>query len=337
MKTRIPKHLLSLLGLLIIVSLACNGTSTTAVESTPTTEIQSTSGGQPANPSVAGIAPISLPDKRENQAGDVNSSNNANRKMVSGGEQFIKGLYERPFNAETMDTYFPYLDIVDTQGFKDATWGYATITMAGADKNGHLPGKYAVELDLNKDGRGEWLILVSNPSSTDWSKQGVQVWKDANGDVGGSLPTVSEKNISGDGYETLVFDEGKGDRIDDAWARVSAENSMTVTIAFKLSLIGNPQSYALGAWAGSAESLNPALFDFNDYITHDEAGSPIPDFYVYPLKKLAEIDNTCRIAIGFVPTGKEPGLCQTIIHEDPGAVPAPVCKPPIAGIMNPCP
>jgi hypothetical protein len=335
MNIRISNRFYWMPALLMIISLACKATSP-AVESTPTTTESAfiPPVGEPTIPSQTGIAPIGLPDKRENQAGDEDSSANANRELVSGGEKFVKGLYERPFNAETMDTYFPYLDIVDTQGFKDDTWGFTTITMSGTDTNGHLPGNYAVELDLNKDGRGEWLILVSNPTSTDWTTQGVQAWNDVNGDVGGGIPTVSDENIAGDGYETLVFDQGKGDKVDDAWARISVEDPKTITIAFKLSLLGDPASFAMGAWAGS-DSLNPALFDHNDHMTHAEAGSPIPDFYVYPLKKLAEIDNTCRIAIGFVPTGREPGLCQTILQEEPGA-PAPVCVPSAITAMNIC-
>src|SRR5574337_318378 len=70
-----------------------------------------------------------------------------------------------------------------TQGFKDDTWGFATITLSGADADGHLPGKYGVELDLNKDGRGHWLIIASSPSSATWTIEGVQAWKDSDGDV----------------------------------------------------------------------------------------------------------------------------------------------------------
>jgi hypothetical protein len=336
-KIRIPNHLFWMLSLLIIVSLACQGNSPT-VEPTPTADTQAMPGGNSAIPSQVGIAPIGLPDKRENQAGDEDSSTNADRKLVSGGEKFVKGLYERPFNAQTMDTYFPYLDIVDTQGFKDDTWGFATITMSGTDTNGHLPGDYGVELDLNRDGRGEWLILVSNPSSADWTTQGVQAWNDANSDVGGKAPTVADENSPGDGYEALVFDQGKGVKVDDAWVRVSGEDPKTITIAFKLSLIGNPESFAMGAWAGSKNSLNPALFDFNDHMTHIEAGSPLPDFYVYPIKKLAEIDNTCRMAIGFVPTGNEPGLCETYIKDNSGQAPV-GCTPSYnaAGGPSSCP
>lgn len=265
----------------------------------------------------AGTAPVDLPTSRLDEGGDVNSQANARKKMVSGGDIFISGLFERPFNANTMDTYFPYLDITDTQGFKDDTWGYATITLANADKNGALPGQYAVELDLNKDGRGDWLIIASAPTGTDWSTKGVQAYKDSDGDIGGAAIMSADKNVSaGDGYETLAFDQGKGQLTDGAWARISADDPKTVEIAFKLSMLGDPSGYAMGAWAGT--KIDPALFDYEDHMTHAQAGSPNPGDTIYPIKQMAEIDNTCRLAIGFAPTGKEPGLCVTVAKREGG-------------------
>ena len=67
--------------------------------------------------------PVGLPAERADQAGDIDSSPNAHRAMVSGGDVFVHGLYERPFNADPMDKYFPYLDIVDIQGYKDGHLG----------------------------------------------------------------------------------------------------------------------------------------------------------------------------------------------------------------------
>ncbi len=284
--------------------------------------------GAPTATQDVGIMPGELPATRDDQAGDVNSSANANRKSAPGGDVFVAGLYERPFNANTMDTYFPYVDIVDAQGFKDATWGYATITLDGTDANGKLPAKYGVELDLNLDGRGDWLILASAPSSTAWSTAGVQAWKDTDGDVGGKRPMTADKMSTGDGYETLVFDQGKGQLRDGAWVRISSHNPNTVELAFQLSMIGNPQYYALGAWAGT-DALDPAKFDFNDHMTHVEAGSPLLSYGVYPLKALAEIDNTCRLAIGFGASGQEPGLCKTIqLHPaGPGPLQGPTPEP----------
>ena len=221
-----------------------------------------------------------------------------------------------------MDTYFPYVDIVDVQGFKDDLWGYLTITLVGTDANGKLPAQYAAELDLNKDGRGDWLIRASNPSSTTWTTQGVQAWKDSDGDVGGNIPMVADNKPSGgDGYETLVFDEGKGNLPDGAWARISPDDPKTVQIAFKLSMLGSPASFAMGAWAGA--NIDPAHFDYNDHMTHADAGDPTPGYGVYPIKELAEIDNTCRLAIGFVAKGNEPGLRKTYKNNPPGVAAPP--------------
>ena len=320
MKNKIPPHFFSIFCIFVIIAQACN---TQTNLSTPT--------------STDPDAPAGLPDTRSDQASDPNSSIDAHKKMVPGGDTFVNDLFERPFNTNTMDTYFPFYDIVNIQGYKDNTWGYATITLSGLDANKHLPGKYGVELDLDKNGRGDWLILASNPSSTDWTTQGVQAWKDANGDIGGSKPLIADNDSTGNGYETLVFDQGNNnDNPDGAWIRISSDDPKTVDLAFKLAMLGNPKSYAMGAWAGSDASLNPALFDFNDHMTHIQAGDPSPKMQVYPLKDLSEIDNTCRLAVGFAPTGKEPGLCQTVKErepEQPGQ--APTCHWSL--IANLCP
>ncbi len=315
--------------MIFLAIVACNGTSsptvapTAVVTSAPASSIPPTSAS-----SNQGVAPVALPDTRLDQASDVNSSDMATAKRVAGGDTFVQGLYERPFNANTMDTYFPYIDIASTQGFKDDMWGYATITLAGPDKSGHLSAEYAVELDLNKDGRGDWLIRASNPSSTSWTTQGVQAWKDADGDVGGVIPMVADNNpAAGNGYETQVFDQGKGDSVDGAWVRLDQQDPNTVEIAFKLSMLGDPKSFAMGAWAGS--NIDPSKFDYNDHMTHIQAGDPDPGYGVYPIKDLAEIDNTCRLAIGFVPTNYVPGLCKVVIPKGqplpPGIVPTPLC------------
>lgn len=327
MKVKNPNRLRWMFGVLLLAALACQSTTATptATPAPASTSAQNTvpSGPPTQNPN----APVNLPTKHLDNAGDQNSSVDATKKMAPGGETFVQGLYERPFNANTMDVYFPYVDIVNIQGFKDDTWGYATITMSGADASGHLPAKYGVELDINRDGRGDWLILANNPSATDWTTQGVQAWKDANGDVGGKTPMYADK-MGGDGYETLVFDQGKGDNPSDVFAKVDANDPNTVVIAFKLSMLGNPPSYAMGGWAGT-DALNPVLFDMNDHMTHQQAGSPLPDLTTYPLKALSEIDNTCRLAIGFAPKGNEPGLCKTAIVPNapsvPGAPPPPGC------------
>ncbi len=332
MRPKIPSRIFWMCSVLLVSALACQLPQSPAATATPTTEPATVIPTSPDGPEQVGVSPGNLPAKRADQGGDPNSSVDANRKMAPGGDNFVSGLYERPFNANTMDTYFPYLDIVETQGFKDDTWGYATLTMSGTDANGHMPGKYAVELDLNKDGRGDWLIIASNPTSTDWTTAGVQAWKDTDGDVGGQTPLVADsKPSNGDGYETLVFDQGRNSNPDGAWVRINANDPKTVLLAFKLSMLGDPKSYAMGAWAGM-DALNPAMFDFNDHMTHAQAGSPMPGDQIYPIKLLAEIDNTCRLAIGFAPNSKSLGMCSSVApRQAPGAPP----PPPPPGIQVP--
>jgi len=328
---------------LLLVASACQAKGTpVAILATPNLP----PAAPPAPPATAipptaeflGTIPVGLPAERADQAGDIDSSPNAYKKVVSGGDVFVRGLYERPFNANTMDKYFPYLDIVETQGFKDDTWGYATVRLANNDANGGLPGQYAVELDLDKDGRGEWLIRATNVSATDWTTKGVQAWNDADGEVGGSkIMSPDGRTPSGNGYEELAFDEGKTDLVDGAWARINPDDPKMVEIAFKLTMMGNPASYAMGSWAGT--NIDPAVFDHNDAMTHIQAGSPLASYTVYPLKALSEIDNTCRLAIGFAPTGKEFGLCATAREREgessAGCVPPPQA-PTGAFVPNTC-
>lgn len=316
---------LSVVTIIVFTILACglpgNNIPTATEDSSPPAVSAAENSPIPGDtPTQVVIVPVDLPADRGGLASDMNSSPNAEKNSAPGGDRFTYGLLERPFNASAMDIYFPDIDIIETEGFKNDTWGVATITLAGLDANGLLSGNYAVELDLDRNGRGEWLILAENPSSTSWTVDGVRVYTDANHDVGSITPMIADPPAFGDGYETLVFDEGKGDAPDAAIVRIAPSNPEKINIAFRLSILGNPASFAMGVWAGNV-GFSPALFDFNDNFTHEQAGSPIADLFVYPLKALAEIDNTCRMAINFFPTGSEPGICaQPIKSGDSGGV-----------------
>jgi hypothetical protein len=261
--------------------------------------------------------PGQLPGQRSSHAGDQDSSPMADKKRAPGGDRFTFDQFERPFNAETMDVYFPYLDIQDVSVYQDDSWVYAVLTLKATDANGALPGRYAVELDLNADGRGEWLLLVEHPASADWSTDGVKLWTDRNGDVGGDIVGKSDKAVTdGDGYETLVLPLAGSDP-DAAWARIPREDPHTVQLAVKQSLLGGDHAYLAGMWTGN-EDLNPALFDLSDHFTHEQAGAALPELeYYYPIKQLSELDNTCRMAVGFEPTGNEPGLCASSLPGGP--------------------
>src|SRR5512146_75888 len=56
----------------------------------------------PPTEAFQGVIPMSLPASRLDQGGDVDSSPFADRKAAPGGDKFVNGLYERPFNTRTM-------------------------------------------------------------------------------------------------------------------------------------------------------------------------------------------------------------------------------------------
>jgi len=335
MKAKNLYRLLLVSSALVIAALACQGTkSAPPLTSQPATSTSSPIQVPTSDPAMKSDVPAVLPQPPLDTADDVNSSSLATSKNITAGDTFAQGQYERPINANTMDTYYPYMDIVHIEGFMDGTWGYLQITLQADDKSGKLPAEYAAELDVNKDGRGKYLIRASQPASTSWTTQGVQAWKDTDGDVGGVVAMVADaKPAGGDGYETLIFDQGKGDTPDGAWVRISPNDPKTVQIAFKLSMVGSPSSFAMGAWAG--DNIDPSQFDYNDHMTHAQAGDPNQaNPQVYPIKALPEIDNTCRLAIGFIPTSVVPGLCQTPKIQHGGTAPLPpppVCPPSQCG------
>jgi hypothetical protein len=241
---------------------------------------------------------------------DSNSSVTASLHRPQGGDYFNINLFERPFNTTTQDTYFPQVDILQTSMQNGSPWVYGSITLDGTDTStNQLDASYALELDLDLDGRGDVLVVANNPAQGSWSTNGVQVFEDPDNDVGGNLPLQSEALPQGNGYEQKVFDSGQGADPDLAWSRVDPAKPNVVWFAFKPALINNASRWLWGAWAQMG-GLHPELFDYDDHFTLIQAGNPFPGNPNYPLKALAELDNTCRWAVGFAPTGIEPGLCQ---------------------------
>lgn len=263
--------------------------------------------------------PVGLPEKRSGQAGDFDSSTILENKTTIGGDRFTFGRFERPFNANTMDVYFSQLDIVDTFVSEDDIWIFGTIKIQAPDASNVLSGKYALELDTTLDGKGDWLVIVSNPASTDWGVEGVQIFEDANQDVGGEMPTLTDEHpAQGDGFETLVFEQGQGDDADAAWVRISPSDANSVEIAVKKSVLGDSKKYLINMWAGTS-LLDPTLFDLNDQFSHEQAGAADRGLeYFYPIKEVYAIDSSCRMAVGYQPTGNEPGLCEVLIPDGDG-------------------
>jgi hypothetical protein len=322
---------------------ACNlGAQTTpnVVDDVPVDASVAEVPSEPTAPAVEHImVPGELPATHSGRAGDHDSSTTADENRAPAGDRFSFGRYERPFNADTMDVYHPNIDIQITEFYQDDTWLYGVITLKDDGSGRSLSGKYGFEIDLNLDGGGDWLIMAVNPSSTEWNTDGVQVWFDENNDVGGSAKVVTDNlPFSGDGFEKKMFGDGDGDDPDMAFARISPDDPYTVQIAVKRTILGGSTAFMVGMWAGN-DLFDPALFDHNDRFTHDEAGSSLVELeFFYPIKEVFELDNACRIAIGFNPTGGEPGVCPVASSPgdpgDPDDPPGLTCPPPTIVFCN---
>jgi len=238
-------------------------------------------------------------------------------------DAFTINRLERSLDADGM-VYQPYLDIVRAELFISSPWVYLTIFLEGAPP-ADSTGWYAMEIDLDMDGRGNVLVAGQLPPDTTWTTDGVKVFKDANFDVGGARPMQNDSPPqAGDGYETLVFDSGIGDDPDAAWVRIAPGHTDRVQLGFKYALLNSDGEFLWGAWTD--EGLQEAgWFDYHDHFTHAEAGSPLTESSNYPLAAMDSMDNTCRWTYGFQPTEPLPGLCP--LPTTPTPTPTPTETP----------
>ncbi len=261
---------------------------------------------------------------------DSNSSSTASQKRAPGGDIFNQNLLERPFTAEEM-RYRPDVDLVRVELSQDATFYYFLLHLSSVNpETGMLSAHYGVEIDLNRDGRGEYLLYALADDRTEWNITGVYIYRDSNDDIGGRRPMLSDApGHSGDGYDQLVFSPDHLEDPDMAWKRVDPANASVIQLAIKKSVLGGASTFMWSAWADDGLK-DPARFDYNDFFTLREAGSPIGGAADYPLKAVYLVDNTCRLAFGFEPTGNEPGVCLAPLPAstplpDPTVTPQPPC------------
>jgi hypothetical protein len=179
-----------------------------------------------------------------------------------------------------------------------------------------LPGDgqslfYLFELDTNFDGRGNILISVENLPLTDtaWTVAGVRAWQDTNNDVGSQTPIRADAARSGDGYDTLLFDQGAGPDPDLAWARRSPEAENSVEFAFKPALLNNDNTFSWWAW-DLLGGLDPSQFDLVDGAT-----------------EAYQVDNTCTVGFNGDPMGF-PNQCKSML-------PTPTPTPEPLGCVQP--
>jgi hypothetical protein len=239
---------------------------------------------------------------------DVESSGTGPEHRAPYGDSYNINLFERPF-TQTVMNYLPQLDISTFRLSEDATWFYVSLDLIGGDPNDELNIKYGVELDTDHDGFGEYLVWAHPPYTTEWLAETVQVYEDTNHDTGGASAEKSDAVYPGDGYDKLIFDRGQGEDPDLAWVRADPAVSAAIQIAFKRSLAGN--AFMWGAWA-DAGLKDPALFNYNDRYTEEQAGSPEKSEQYYPINAIYQADNTCWPAYGFKPLGYEPHLCPSL-------------------------
>ena len=254
---------------------------------------------------------------------ETNSASTAAQKRANGGDYLNQNLLERPFTAEEM-VYRPDVDLVRVELSQDATFYYFLLHLSGVNpKNDMLSAYYGVELDINRDGRGDFLLWALGDGSTDWCIADVFVFQDANVDVGGSRPLLADApDYNGDSYEQLLFSPDHLADPDAAWKRVDPADDNVMQLAIKKSILDNATTFMWNAWADDGIK-DPSNFDYNDFFTLKEAGSPIGGTADYPLKGLFLTDNTCRLAFGFEPTGNEIGLCSVPKPVDTPKAPEP--------------
>jgi hypothetical protein len=259
---------------------------------------------------------------------DVESSVTAAEKRAPYGDSYDINRLERPFLKDM--TYVPDLDIAAIHLSQDGDWYYVSVKLVGVDPNNALGINYGVELDTNMDGFGDLIIWARPPYTTQWSTDNVQAFADKNHNTSGLSADKSDAPFTTDGYETMIFDGGRGpgDDPDLAWIRMTSGTDATIQFAFKRSWAGGSFMYGALADAGLKDVLK---LDYVDRFTEEEAGSPVKDKKYYPLKALFAVDNTCREAFGFKPTGYEPMLCpkepKPTKQPQPGVPPPPGCPP----------
>lgn len=248
---------------------------------------------------------------------DVESAGTAPESRAPYGDSYQINRLERPF-LQNM-TYVPDLDLSTYMVGMDKDWVYVTIASVGYDPNNQLGINYGVELDTDHDGFGDYIVWAHPPYPAAWDTTPVQIFHDTNHDTGGLSGEKSDAPLNGDGYDALIFHGGPGDSDPDmAWVRINSGMNGLLQFAFKRSWSGN--IFMLGVVA-DAGLRDPGKLDYVDRMTIEEAGSPIRDNSSYPLKGLYAVDNICRKAYGFKPTGYEPQLCP--VEAPPPRTPRP--------------
>lgn len=241
---------------------------------------------------------------------DEVSENLAAQNQASAGDDFINGRFERPFDQKM--GYLGNLDIVKAELVRsDPDFIYVSIQVArpvaAAINN---KAYYGIELDLNRDGRNLYMIRGLGPLTEVWTTEGVDVWKSTSAEQPNVVADEGIIPVTGSlGFDVNLMKSGRGSDNDLAWIRLKPGSENTVEIAFKNKIAGGNQ--AKFDWRPFTDGAvySEKAYDLQVSYTQEQAGSPYRNDVDYPLKDVFAVDNTCRAASGYEPTGKEPGIC----------------------------
>ena len=335
MQANMIRSLMPALVILLIAMLACN--RPTGVATAPPTEqpVQIAISVPSATPqptqTASAIHTMTPADPKGGKiVYDTESVGTAPEKRAPYGDSYEWNRLERPFTQDM--GYVSDLDISHFTVAKDSDWWYVSIKLIGVDPNNPQGIDYGVELDLDKDGFGDYLIWAHPPYGNQWETTPVQIYQDQNHNTSGLSGGKSDAPFSADGYETLIFDGNAATSADPdmAWVR---NNVGSVEFAFKRSWSGSV--FMLGVIA-DAGWKDPKKLDYVDRLPIAEAGSPVKNNMYYPLKGLFLVDNTCRDAFGFEPTRYEPQICP--VEPTPTKAPREPAPPPGVTVPPPgCP
>ncbi len=228
----------------------------------------------------------------------------AAEKKASGGDEFTNGRFERPFDQEM--NYLPAVDIERAELVRpENEWAYFSIFLE--EPPAVSPAMYGIQLDLNIDGRGDYLIAFPAPASPEWVEDNIKMNWDSDGDVGGMVINRADpKGFKGSGFEAIRIDTAAGKNKGKIWIRLMEKG---IQIAVHEDILGGKDPRF--TWQPFAESqpYPPSQFDLNDYFSPSKAGSATAGDTNYPLKELFGIDNTCKGLSGLTPSGTEQGVC----------------------------
>ena len=216
---------------------------------------------------------------------------------------------ERPA-AAVNGPYAPALDITSAWMGTNQQWLFGKLMLYETDP-AKLPANFsaAFEIDTDLDSRGEFLILASGIPSTTWTTDGLQVWQDTDGIVGGGKPHEPD-TASGNGYESLLFDAGVAADPDLAWVRLNTSKGLAIEFAFKPSFVPANQVFAWWGWT-SAPALDPAKMEVVDLQQNSATWN---------------LDNTCAWIFNAKPTNLQVNICPFAYPTAvPTITPTPTC------------